>query len=227
MNSPIKGSENLESMSDAKNYNAHITKKILKWLPYDQPILDFGAGTGLFPALLESKYRKIVCVEKNLELSKTLNERGFETYTDLDAPQLDGLGGIYTLNVLEHIVEDEAVLKSLAEILSPGGRILIYVPAHPWLFSSMDRRVSHVRRYQKTELINKVTSSNLRIINLEYVDFLGVFATLVFKLVGNRSGKLNRRSILFYDRLIFPLSALLDRLFCKLLGKNLLLVAEK
>lgn len=52
--------------------------------------------------------------------------------------------------------------------------------------------------------------------------------TLLFKIIGNKEGKIRKSHIKFYDSFVFPLSRLLDRLTGgKLLGENLLLIVEK
>ena len=50
------------------------------------------------------------------------------------------------MNVLEHIHNDTATIAALRARLKIGGRLLIYVPAFPLLYTSVDRKVRHVRR---------------------------------------------------------------------------------
>ena len=59
-----------------------------------------------------------------------------------------------------------------------------------------------------------------------YVDSLGFFAALVYRLV-SRSGTLNTRSVERYDRFVFPLSRRIDRVAGRWIGKNLLLEAGR
>jgi glycosyltransferase involved in cell wall biosynthesis len=64
-----------------------------------------------------------------------------------------GFDTIVCLNVLEHVRDDAAALRGLSGLLVPGGRLLLLVPAHPALYSSLDRNLSHYRRYSRGEMI--------------------------------------------------------------------------
>ena len=129
---------------------------------------------------------------------------------------------------MEHIEKDDETLIALRNKLNLGGRLGIYVPAHQFLYSSMDRQVGHFRRYSKSELISKVEQAGLRITYVSYDDFLGFFASLFLKFAGyNRGGLGSRLSLQIYDTLIFPVSAILDRIgFNKLLGKNIIMICS-
>jgi SAM-dependent methyltransferase len=67
-------------------------------------------------------------------------------------------------DVLEHIVEDEAVLVQMREALRPGGGALITVPQHPWLWSKMDELGLHQRRYGLGEIETKATKAGFKIL---------------------------------------------------------------
>ena len=98
------------------------------------------------------------------------------------------------------------------------------------LFSDLDRSVGHYRRYGKQELIDKVERAGLNTVNCKYVDSLGFFASIAIKVIGYKSvGNIGSASSLkLYDTLIFPISRIIDRItFGNILGKNLLLIAEK
>jgi SAM-dependent methyltransferase len=133
----------------------------------------------------------------------------------------------YSLNVLEHVSDDVAALRTLHAKLKPNGRLLIYVPALQWLYSQFDRRIGHLRRYSVRTLSRILQSADFRIERIRYVDSLGVLAAGMFKLLGDRGGKLSAESVRIYDRFGFPLSVLLDRIFGSIIGKNILAVARR
>jgi hypothetical protein len=58
---------------------------------------------------------------------------------------------------LEHIDEDEDVLAEMHTAVKPGGGIVLTVPQHPWLWSAADDYAEHKRRYQRRELLHKVS----------------------------------------------------------------------
>ena len=111
--------------------------------------------------------------------------------------------------------------------LKPGGVLLVYVPAFPLLYSSMDRKVGHVRRYRHGRLVGLLGAAGLKVEFISHQDCLGFFAGLLFKLIGNDTGTFDRRSLVAYDRYVFPLSRRLDRLAGMFFGKNLLAVGRR
>ena len=134
---------------------------------------------------------------------------------------------IYSINVLEHIESEQPVVKHLVSLLRDDGTLKILVPARMELYSQMDKKVGHYRRYQKKELVELIQSEGLKIVDCRYFDFAGYFTTLIYKLL-QRNGTISIRSILFYDSIIFPISRFFDRITCgKIIGKNLIIEAKK
>jgi SAM-dependent methyltransferase len=67
-------------------------------------------------------------------------------------------------DVLEHIDEDEAVLGQLHQAVKPGGGLLLTVPQHPWLWSTVDDFSQHRRRYTRRELVERVEAAGFRVV---------------------------------------------------------------
>jgi SAM-dependent methyltransferase len=61
---------------------------------------------------------------------------------------------IICLNVLEHLSNPDAALMNMAGALRQNGRLLLYVPQHQGLFSTLDEALGHYRRYSKEGLSN-------------------------------------------------------------------------
>jgi SAM-dependent methyltransferase len=94
-----------------------------------------------------------------------------------DLPVPDGhYDLIALLDVLEHVEEDRASLMALGAKLKRDGRILVTVPALPWLWSHHDEVHHHKRRYTARSLTEAVAGAGLR------VDRIGYFNTLLFPL---------------------------------------------
>ena len=221
-----------------ESYNKFIVKKFIQHANIEHgikekgkaQILDFGAGIGSLALIWkELSQQSVECLEIDPVQVGEIIERGFTCWNSLDdIPHKFDF--IYTSNVLEHIEDDIKSLKNLASILESNCRIGVYVPAFNILFSDLDRSVGHYRRYSKKELVNKVSISGFKVIYCEYVDSIGYFATLLIKILGWKSvGNIGSpRSLKFYDKFIFPLSRIIDRVtFGRFFGKNLLLIAEK
>ena len=71
---------------------------------------------------------------------------------------------IGAFDVLEHIKEDEEVLTQICAALKPEGYMLLTVPQHAWLWSSVDEYAFHVRRYAAAELHQKIEAAGFRVI---------------------------------------------------------------
>jgi SAM-dependent methyltransferase len=130
------------------------------------------------------------------------------------------------VNVLEHVEDDEAELRLVAESLAPGGRVFIFVPAFGWLYGSFDRQVGHRRRYTRAGLAAKCERAGFRVVKAVYFDAAGVLPWwLKYRVL--RSEKMEPAAVRFYDRVCVPFVRRVEALVPPPLGKNVLLVAEK
>jgi SAM-dependent methyltransferase len=71
---------------------------------------------------------------------------------------------VCAFEVLEHIEDDGAALRSWREKLTPRGHLLISVPAHPARFGVSDRYVGHFRRYDRRDLRALLESEGFEIL---------------------------------------------------------------
>ena len=221
------GVDNLEVMQEAVNYNRYLLSTVRKHAPERARVIDFGAGAGQFAAPLAELGMDVTAVEPDGVLQQRLRAKGLRVAGSASELRDGSFDYIYTLNVLEHIEDDAGALHSLHAKLTPNGRLLIYVPAHPVLYTSMDAKVGHVRRYTRNALTSRVLAAGFRIERIEHVDSIGFFATLLFKLIGDKHGNVSLGALKIYDRLVFPLSRALDLATRRWFGKNLLLICTK
>ena len=220
------GRDNLEAMKLAINYNAALAQLVHTYST-GREALDFGAGAGVFSSLLKRRGVNVTCVEPDEALFTELKAMGFAAFRGIDEVPTASLVFVFSLNVLEHIHDDALVLRQIFERLRPGGRLLLYVPAFAILFSAMDRRVGHFRRYRRKSLAALLQHVGFVIDDARYADSLGFLATLVYKVVGDPDGGLNTKSLTFYDRYVFPVSRFIDVALRGAIGKNLIVVAHK
>jgi SAM-dependent methyltransferase len=221
------GVDNLEIMEEALNYNTFLQELVMAWARPDGTLIDFGAGTGILARPLKGAGYNVSCVERDPSLRARLIRAGLTVQASLDEIPSGSVDFIYTVNVLEHIIDDAGTVAELHERLRPGGRLLVYVPAFPILYNSMDRKVGHVRRYRYGELVGVLCRAGLQVEHATYKDCLGYSASLLFRLIGSDDGTLNRSVLIAYDRYVFPLSRRLDRWLGLWFGKNLLAVARR
>jgi len=222
------GVENLEVMEVAHRYRRYLGELISAAggpPRAGHKTLDFGAGVGTYARVARQLGYAVTCCELDPTLRRRLSEDGFTTTAALCELPDGQFDFAYTLNVLEHIDDDATTLASILRALAPGGRLLIYVPAFPILFSAMDRKVGHVRRYRRRQLVERVEEAGFMVQSCRHADSLGFVASLVLRIAPGGDGTLNVRTVALYDRWVFPLSRRLDRLTAPVIGKNLALVA--
>jgi SAM-dependent methyltransferase len=224
---PYSGTDNLEVMAEAVNYNRFLAKLLLDQAAVDDRILDFGAGIGTFTRMVREQGYRISGVEIDPALRYAIVGQGIPCAASLDELGDATADFIYSLNVMEHIEDDAAALRGLLRVLAPGGRLLLYVPAFTCLYSAMDRKVGHVRRYRKRALSLLLQRCGFTVSEARYIDSLGFLASLAYKVFGNDSGDIDRASLRLYDRFIFPASCALDRVASPFFGKNLLVLARR
>ena len=128
------------------------------------------------------------------------------------------------INVLEHIEDDVAALRTVSMRVRPGGRIVIYVPALNALYGRYDRKVGHFRRYAPWRLREVVAAAGLKPVMTRYANALGIPAWLVFSHTNvdkRPSGKLN-----IWDRTGVPLTRAIESHVRLPFGLNVFCVAE-
>src|SRR5262249_197945 len=145
---------------------------------------------------------------------------------DIDSLPDESLPFLFSLNVFEHIEDDQRAIEQIYQKLAPGGVLLLYLPAFNCLWSTLDDKVCHYRRYTKKTL-RTLVRPKFSIENLQYADSLGFFAALTFRLLRQDSPSLTAKSIAWYDKWIFPLSRVFDILFIGSSGRTCLLFARK
>jgi SAM-dependent methyltransferase len=216
-------------MAVADNYNTWLFERSRQYL--GRSVLDAGAGVGTFTALAASGRDRVVAAEPDPEFARQLQQR-FSVVSNVevlaaeaaDVTLAEPVDSIICFNVLEHIPDDEGALRRFGELLTPGGRLLLLVPAHPLLFGATDRAVGHERRYSKRPLAALVTGTGFEIEDIRYVNPVGALGWLVSSRL-LRSDDVPTGPLRLYDRLV-PLLRTLDRLHPPF-GLSLWAVARK
>ncbi|KQN28938.1 class I SAM-dependent methyltransferase [Sphingomonas sp. Leaf38] len=149
-------------------------------LPKDAKILEIGCGTGHNLPMLAA-FGSIDAIEIDPAAREIASERLGKPVGAAPLPELPGVPRghydlIAVLDVVEHIEDDVAALKAMADCLAPGGKILIAVPAHQWMWSAHDTVNHHHRRYSKATLKAAIETAGLT------PEKLGYFNSLLFPL---------------------------------------------
>lgn len=73
---------------------------------------------------------------------------------------------LLAFEVLEHITDDLACLRGFSRALRSGGHLIVSVPAYRRKWQAVDVAAGHVRRYEKSELADKLTEAGFKILAL-------------------------------------------------------------
>ena len=226
MEGQYSGVDILEALESAHNYNNYLTR-LIRESTESEDLIDFGAGIGTFSKRLRTSGYHIKCIEPDPVQRQRLQEQGFDTLDNITSVPDDSASFIFSLNVFEHIEHDAIVIREIHQKLKPGGALLIYVPAFECLWTSLDEKVYHYRRYTKATLRRLVEREGFAIEQVRYADSLGFIATLVFRLLNRSASTLSAAAISFYDRWVFVPSRVLDKLFGRWFGKNVYVLCRK
>ncbi|WP_219892590.1 class I SAM-dependent methyltransferase [Aquisediminimonas profunda] len=182
-------------------------------LPADSRILEIGCGTGHNLEML-GRFGQVDAIEVDDDVRQIAAERLGRAVWSSPLPELEGVEHgrydlIAILDVLEHINKDREALRGMAACLKPGGKILITVPAFPWLWSAHDIVNHHHRRYTKSTLRAAVAEAGLTLHRLDW------FNSILFPLAVSARmwGKLRRKDDSDDAMPPAPLNALFRALF--------------
>jgi SAM-dependent methyltransferase len=218
------------ALAQARNYRRALFAEFSPFLRGD--VVEVGAGIGQMTEHLVRlpSVNRAVAVEP---------DRGFCTRHRAQFPRHELVEGtvanlptgpwnaILSINVLEHIHDDEGELRLYAGLLHERrGALCLFVPARPEIYAPIDKDFGHFRRYTRAELHRKLVGAGFDVAHLHYFNCVGYFAWwLNFCLLKKRC--FEREKVRLCDRVIFPVvHALESRIIRPPLGQSLLAVAN-
>lgn len=160
----------LQHVREIRRYNDWIFSHLQPHL--GGRILELGCGIGTYSPRLRPFAKQLSCVDMDPGFVRQVEAmfRGDPGVTvsvgtvggGLDFPP-ESFDVIVCLNVLEHIEDDAAALGQLRDWLAPGGRLVLQVPAHPFLYGSIDEALGHWRRYTRSRLADALERSGFEL----------------------------------------------------------------
>ena len=181
--------------------------------PAHAKILEIGCGTGHNLAMLR-QFGEVDALEYDDEVRAVAEQRLGRAVMSAPLPEIAGVRDrqydlIGAFDVIEHIDDDQAALASIAAKIRPGGKLVVTVPAHQWMWSAHDVVNHHKRRYSKQALKALIQQSPLRL------EKIGYFNSLLFPLaIGERmASKLRGTDQADLTLPPAPLNAALERAF--------------
>jgi SAM-dependent methyltransferase len=167
-----------------RNRSRLIVWALTKYCSELREYLDIGCGNGYVLSAVSHAYpaarlhgSEIACAG----LRSALVRVPAANLMQMDArsiPFVEEFDAIGAFDVLEHIREDDLVLREIHQALKPAGRMFITVPQHAWLWSRVDDYSFHVRRYSANELHEKVRLAGFKI--LRSTSFVAGLLPLMF-----------------------------------------------
>ena len=220
----------LDSLDDAENYRNWIVDLARPHLV--GPILEVGAGHGTFTESFAT-IGEVTAVEPGGYAAEVLASRyaDDERVTTVDGVVADVaaepvFGSAVMINVLEHIADDQGVLREIGERLQPGACLSIWVPAFQLLYSPFDTKLGHVRRYRKHELVADVRAAGYDVVDERYVNMPGWFSWLILvRLL--RQEPTSATTVKIFDRWIVPVVRWVEDRLRMPFGQSVFVVARK
>ena len=180
------GAETLELLAEAPQYNRWQFEMLAPFL--GRRILEVGAGIGnMSEQFLEGRPELLVTTDTDPyyrdRLASRFSERPEVVVEHLSMPDPQAgarfakyrLDTVIATNVVEHIEDDLGTVRTMRELLSPGGRAIILVPALQVLYGEMDRELGHFRRYTRGSLRSVMARGGLAVERMIWFNRLGIF----------------------------------------------------
>jgi SAM-dependent methyltransferase len=226
------GSE-LDALAEAKNYYAWVLKQFDPFL--GPTVVEAGAGIGTFSEFLISspKVEKLFAIEPASNTYPLLEKRfkedervetrkGYLTdhYKTLSA------NAVVAVNVLEHVENHEEFLTEAREAVVPGGALLLFVPALPGIYGSLDKAFEHHRRYTRRTLRDVIEKAGWKPRRISYMNMPGIAAWFMAGRVMKKTN-IAPAETRAYDRLVVPILSKVESLIEAPIGSNLVAIATR
>lgn len=228
-----QGISTLEVLTEAKNYNKWIADEI--WQYINSPALEIGAGTGNLSVYFLNK-KPLYITDKDNGLVKQLKKRfGKEKNLFINSQDItkkpqkkvtNFFKTIFAVNVLEHIEDDEEALKNIYPMLKKNGRLILLVPAKRFAYTQLDKQLGHYRRYEKDELIKKLTAADYKIEHIKFFNIVGLISWYVRNRINRGNINLKPYHIKLFD-MIVPILRAIESIIAIPVGISLIVVARK
>jgi SAM-dependent methyltransferase len=230
------GFETLDVIGKANRFN-HWMFSIIE--PYcSGQILEIGSGIGNISAFFISgnaniylsdinpEYCRFLARKFPLPKSKIISIDLLDADFDVKFQHLfNSFDTIFALNVLEHIPDHDQALQNAFKLLKYSGRLIILVPANPFLYCRFDKELGHCRRYSKKLLRNTILQNNFQVEKLFRFNLVGIGAWFLFgKLFGRK--QIEGGEMGLFNKLV-PIFKLMDKITFRIIGLSLIVIATK
>lgn len=230
--------EDLRTLSDAHNYHQWLYSAVRGAL--GSRIVEIGAGIGNYTPLLlghghvlaaepEPVYvaylrQRFASSARFGVLPLALGDWSREERAQVSAFEPDTF---VCMNVLEHVEHDAASIAAMFSCLPPGGHVALILPALSWLYSPLDRRYGHYRRYGKADVPRLIRGlRDVSVPRCHYLNAPAVPGWWINHVLLKRESLPKGQTRLF-DRTIVPVAAALERVVPVPFGLSLVVWIRK
>ena len=227
--------DDLAVMREARRYGAHVFGLLEPWV--GARVLEVGVGIGTMSRRLVEAADEVVGIEPNPNCAALAKEEmaghprcSLRTchFEDCDPAELAShrFDTIVCVNVLEHVADDVGALRTFREILVPGGRVLLYVPAVQAAYGPLDAELGHHRRYSKRMLAHALDAAGLTCLALRYANPIGLLGWMFnAHVIRSRAHSLGQVKI--FETLIAPWALPLERIVAPPIGASLMAIGRR
>ncbi len=158
----------LDYLSQAIGFNAWMFSQYSSYIRWGK-VWEIGSGTGNMSSFLmkadfallseyDDSYRAVL--EKKFSGKPRVQVEKVDL-TKLNIPHYRefGFDTILSTNVLEHIPDDQKALEDISATMKPETVMITLVPAHPFLYGTMDQAVGHFRRYTRKGFVRQLEAA--------------------------------------------------------------------
>lgn len=222
----------LEAVASAVNYHRWLTQLAQPYLG-DSPV-ELGSGLGGYAqAWLDAGTPSITVTEIDVARLQRLH-RSFSSDPRVTVVGLDVFNPpegwvqrscLVAFNVLEHIPDHVGALAAAHQLVVPGGRVVIFVPAFEFAMSDFDRKVGHVRRYAVASIRQAMEQAGLEVEVARYVNMPGLIAWfIIMRLLRGTPG--DGPMLKVWDRIVVPIARWVERRWSPPFGQSVFAVAR-
>jgi SAM-dependent methyltransferase len=227
--------DDLETMSEARRYQAHIFGLVRPHV--GSRVLEVGCGIGTMTRKLLDVAQQVTCIEPNLDCAARAREKlgahprfairiSHLEECDPDELRQQRFDTVVCVNVLEHIEDDVRALRLFRDVVANmGGQVLIFVPAVQALYGPHDAALGHHRRYSKRTLTRAFDAAGLDVVTMRYTNPIGLLGWIYnLYLTGNTEHTTSQ--VRLFERFVAPWALPLERLAAPPIGLSLFAVGR-